>query len=182
MFFVSVSLPLVKLKAKVQALLVLWNTWKQLVNCRLHLQVLQMRELKHLLRDCWNFVPVQFQYLKCGRQIVKGTRLHGGYSVTVNVPVETMSRRLNLQLFNKFLIPSSETQSSCAAYSLINGISFIILVRALDSSVYGQIVFHHEHFAQLWRSILLAEDSMLQPHCFILTWCSSGIAVLLNKE
>lgn len=160
----------------------LWKTWKQLVNCRLHLQVLQMGEFKHLLRDCWNFVPVQFQYLKCGRQIVKSTRLHGGYSVTVNVPVETMSRGLNLQLFNKVLIPSSETQSSCAAYSLINGISFIVLIRALDSSVYSQIVFHHQHFALLCRSVLLAEDSMLQPHYFILTQYSTGIAVLLNKD
>ena len=160
----------------------LWKTWKQLVNCRLHLQVLQMGEFKHLLRDCWNFVPVQFQYLKCGRQIVKGTRLHGGYSVTVNVPVETMSRRLNLQLFNKFLIPSSEAQSSCTAYSLINGISVIILIRAFDSSVYGQAVFYQQHFALLCRSVLLAKHSMLQPHYFILTQYSSGITALLNKD
>lgn len=160
----------------------LWKIWKQLVNCRLHLQVLQMGEFKHLLRDCWNFVPVQFQYLKCSRQIVKGTRLHGGYSVTVNVPVETTSRRLNLQLFNKFSIPSSETQSSCAAYSLIYGISFIILIRALDRSVYGQIVFHHQHFAPLCSSVLLAEDSTSQPHYFLLIQCRSGIVVLLNKN
>lgn len=134
---------LVKLKAKVQALPVLWKIWKQLANCRLHLQVLQMGEFKHLLRDCWNFVPVQFQYLKCGRQIVKGTRLHGGYSVTVNVPVETMSRKLNLQVFNNFLIPNSETQSSYTAYSTINSIS---LIGALDNLIHSQIVFHHQYF------------------------------------
>lgn len=143
----------------------LWKTWKQLANCRLHLQVLQMGQFKHLLRNCWNFVPVQFQYLKCGRQIVKGTRLHRGYSVTVNIPVETMSRRLNLQLFNKFLTPNSKTQSSLFIYKWI----FFILIRALDSFFYSQIVFHHHHLTLFCQSVIMEEDNMWQSCYFFIS-------------
>lgn len=43
------------------------------------------------------------------------------------------------------------------------------------------MVFHHQHFVLFWRSVLLAEDMMLQAHYFILTQYSFGTAIAITE-
>lgn len=76
-----------------------------------HLQVLQLRQSKHLGRDGRESVPVQLQHQQCARQIVKIPRLHVHNPVAVDKPVESLKVRGLIRFFGKVkVLPTSPLQ------------------------------------------------------------------------